>query len=209
MTIYWTILHRWVEMRNYALVSATPWPLQQPTLGEAFETFSGYYNATAKRWRGRGLSSVTYPNLSLLPNAQPWSHKCTNPLNTSRHCAQLPLLRAQLFSRCPVALGGGDGEPVVPYAVNASSCYSLDPRFAKPHLNGRWISDGGAPAWLEFTLTSVTGGNSHGSRNSGGGVAVSLLRAVNTSDTGGVYELHFDGRLVQRYTPKVAAPLIW
>ena len=82
MAIYWTILHRWVEMRNYALVSATPWPLQQqqqqqqqPTLGAAFETFSAYYNVTAKRWRGRGLSSVTYPNLALLPNAQPWSHK--------------------------------------------------------------------------------------------------------------------------------------
>ena len=93
-------------------------------------------------------------------NMEPTQHfSCFQPL---LQCAQLPLLRAQLFSRCPAALGGGDGEPVVPYAVNASSCYSLDPRFAKPRLDGRWISDGGAPAWLEFTLTSVTGDNSHG-----------------------------------------------
>jgi hypothetical protein len=212
MSIYWVTLNRWVELRNYAMVNKQPWPIED-TLNEAFVAFGLKYNATARRYgavahagksqnsnftNGHGL--IVAPNMgdSLTPGrGTPYAHSCSNPRNGSIHCAQLPLFQTKLFSRCPAALGGGLAEPVVPYSVNASSCYSRDPTLMKPALNGRWMSNGGAPAWLEFALVDPA------ASAAAAGVAVSMFRAVNGS-AGGVYELHFDGDLVHRFSPKAA-----
>jgi len=128
MPIFWTILHRFVEFRSYALAHQVPWPVE-PSLTGIFAAFSRCFNATAARW---GIQ----PSLGLSPAEMPWEHSCSNPLNTSHHCDQLPLLAAQIFTLCP-GNGSKVADPVAPLRVNASSVYQRDPVFARgPSVSG-------------------------------------------------------------------------
>ena len=128
MPIYWTILQRYVEFRSYALANRLPWPVE-PSLTGIFAAFSRSFNATADRW---GIQ----PSLGLSPAEMPWKHSCSNPLNRSHHCDQLPLLAAQIFTLCP-GNGSKVADPVAPLRVNASSVYQRDPVYARgPSVSG-------------------------------------------------------------------------
>ena len=50
---------------------------------------------------------------------------------------------------CPAGLPRG---PLLPVSANASSCYMKDPSTRHPTLAGRWMSNGGPPQWVSFTL---------------------------------------------------------
>eukprot|EP01050_Picozoa_sp_SAG11_P036726 SAG11_NODE_14127_length_624_cov_0.851429_1_plen_185_part_10 len=181
MPIYWTMLHRYVELRSYALRYRLAWPVE-PTLTRLFATFSRAFNATTERW---GIE----PSLGLSPRQPPWRHSCNNPLNGSHHCDQLPLLAAQIFTRCPNSSEVAD--PVAPFLVNASSTYTRDPVYAGgPSVGGLWWSNGGPPGWIEFALAI----------DSAPAVGLSLLRAVNGS-AGGEYQLVVDGTKAHSWKP--------
>jgi hypothetical protein len=128
LAVYWTALPRWFELTSRAKATSTVWPLE-PTLREAFDTFSLYFNTTGVRYgalpafaEGSGPGNLTALWDSLAP---------------------------------PVRCSGSSGAfatKVLANAANASSWYQN-----KPAVTGNWAADGFAPQWIELTYTGSVG----------------------------------------------------
>eukprot|EP01044_Picomonas_judraskeda_P017261 COSAG03_NODE_3212_length_2143_cov_0.936399_2_plen_243_part_00 len=96
LPIYWVVLQRWLQLRQFAETERMEWPLE-PTLEGAFLHFEAAFNFTSQRFGKPPSLGEAGP-----PTANPSVD------------ATLAYIRSQLFTQC---LGGRLGSRVVPLAV--------------------------------------------------------------------------------------------
>jgi hypothetical protein len=96
LPIYWVVLQRWLQLRQFVETEHMEWPLE-PTLEGAFLHFETAFNFTSQRFGKPPSLGESGP-----PGANPSGHDT------------LAWIRSQLFTQC---LGGRLGSRVVPLAV--------------------------------------------------------------------------------------------